>query len=43
MIGDGRGKVNSHRERIWFSPHCLKPAVNVQTILFEEDDEWATA
>lgn len=41
--GDGRGKANAHRERIWFSPHCLKPAVTVQTILFEEDDEWATA
>ena len=21
---DGRGKANRHRERIWFSPHCLK-------------------
>jgi hypothetical protein len=21
----GRGLANSHRERIWFSPHCLKP------------------
>ena len=20
--GDGRGKANRHRERIWFSPHC---------------------
>jgi DNA adenine methylase len=23
--GDGRGRENSARERIWFSPHCLKP------------------
>jgi len=23
MIGDGRGKANAHRERIWFSPNCL--------------------
>jgi len=23
--GNGQGKVNKHRERIWFSPHCLKP------------------
>jgi hypothetical protein len=21
---DGNGRVNAHRERIWFSPHCLK-------------------
>jgi hypothetical protein len=21
-----RGRVNRHRERIWFSPHCLKPS-----------------
>lgn len=24
--GEGRGKANRHRERIWFSPHCLTPA-----------------
>lgn len=23
--GDGRGRENAGRERIWFSPHCLKP------------------
>ncbi len=23
--GDGRGRANASRERIWFSPHCLKP------------------
>jgi hypothetical protein len=22
--GEGRGRDNSARERIWFSPHCLK-------------------
>ncbi len=22
---NGQGRINSHRERIWFSPHCLKP------------------
>jgi len=24
--GEGRGKANKHRERIWFSPHCLDPS-----------------
>jgi len=23
----GEHSINSHRERIWFSPHCLKPAL----------------
>lgn len=23
--GNGRGRENSVKERIWFSPHCLKP------------------
>ena len=23
--GNSRGKANKHRERIWFSPHCLEP------------------
>lgn len=22
--GNGAGRANSHRERVWFSPHCLK-------------------
>lgn len=22
--GDNRGKANAHRERLWFSPHCLR-------------------
>lgn len=24
---NGRGRANSYRERIWFSPHCLQPNV----------------
>jgi hypothetical protein len=23
--GDGRGRANAHRERLWCSPHCLTP------------------
>jgi DNA adenine methylase len=29
--GNGRGKDNAHKERIWFSPHCLQPALTYQT------------
>jgi hypothetical protein len=29
------GRANSHRERIWFSPHCLKPRRHRQTSLFD--------
>jgi len=25
LQGNNRGRVNAGRERIWFSPHCLKP------------------
>jgi DNA adenine methylase len=25
--GDGKGRENSLRERIWFSPHCLRPTL----------------
>jgi DNA adenine methylase len=25
--GDGQGRENAARERIWFSPHCLRPAL----------------
>ena len=25
MLGDGKGRDNKTRERIWFSPHCLSP------------------
>ena len=31
----GRGRENSARERIWFSPHCLRPARQME--LFEEE------
>jgi hypothetical protein len=30
-----RGSENAHRERIWFSPHCLRPDQPVQLGLFE--------
>lgn len=23
-LGNGRGRENAGRERVWFSPHCLK-------------------
>jgi DNA adenine methylase len=29
---DGRGAANAHRERIWFSPHCLDPARRQPTL-----------
>lgn len=32
--GDGQGRENANRERIWFSPHCLKPAQEQQIDLF---------
>ena len=35
--GDGRGRENAYRERIWFSPHCLKPATQIS--LFEATKE----
>ena len=25
--GNGAGRANSGRERIWFSPHCLQPGL----------------
>ena len=31
----GRGKENAHKERIWFSPHCIVPEEEPQTRLFE--------
>lgn len=27
MVSNGRGRENSKRERVWFSPHCLEPGV----------------
>jgi hypothetical protein len=33
--GDGAGRKNANRERIWFSPHCLKPVGEItQATLF---------
>jgi hypothetical protein len=26
LMSDGRGRENINRERIWFSPHCLRPS-----------------
>ncbi len=34
--GDGAGRDNAHRERIWFSPHCLKPAAYKNLSLFAD-------
>ncbi len=31
--GAGRGRVNSGRERIWFSPHCLRPEMEPELAL----------
>lgn len=33
-IGNNRGKENCKRERIWFSPHCVKVATERQQELF---------
>jgi hypothetical protein len=30
--GNGRGRDNAHKERLWFSPHCLKPVAEYQTL-----------
>lgn len=32
--GDGAGRENAARERIWFSPHCLRPTEAKQATLF---------
>jgi hypothetical protein len=34
---DGAGRENSHRERIWFSPHCI-PQIKIQNDLFALDE-----
>lgn len=33
--GEGRGRDNAGRERVWFSPHCLKP--HLRQSLFSEE------
>jgi DNA adenine methylase len=35
---DGRGRENAKRERIWFSPHCLKPAPNLFDLIATETE-----
>lgn len=38
--GNGRGKDNAHRERVWFSPACLKPVADgQQPLLFPVESE----
>lgn len=32
---NGRARTNPHRERIWFSPHCLRPGRDQQGVMFE--------
>lgn len=34
---DGRGRENANRERIWFSPHCLKPQESLFASLAQFD------
>ena len=33
--GDSRGRENADRERIWFSPRCLRPTARIQAGLFD--------
>jgi DNA adenine methylase len=35
--GEGRGRENAHRERIWFSPHCLPVFHARQSALFAHE------
>ena len=36
--GNGAGKENRHRERLWFSPHCLKSR-ETQSVMFGDDTD----
>jgi hypothetical protein len=37
--GDTRGRENASKERIWFSPYCLKPSTEAShQLLFDQDD-----
>ena len=40
--GDGRGLENSGRERIWFSPHCLRPPSlwDLEESTPQRSDDW---
>lgn len=31
--GDGSGRANKHRERLWLSPHCVGENATVQMVL----------
>ncbi len=37
--GEGRGRDNSKREMVWFSPHCLRPQDNLFAV-HDRTDEW---
>lgn len=37
--GEGRGRDNASRERIWFSPGCARPQKTVQLPLLTLDGE----
>lgn len=37
-IPGSKGDINSHRERIWFSPHCVRPEENMS--LFMRDGKF---
>lgn len=34
-----KGEINAHRERLWFSPHCIKPVRHPSLFDVLEDDE----
>jgi hypothetical protein len=37
----GRGLANAHRERIWFSPHCLEPDTGQMNLMIDTAQETA--
>jgi len=38
--GNGRGRENSTREMIWFSPHCLKPIEAFSRPIIAAESDW---
>jgi DNA adenine methylase len=36
--GNGQGKINRHKEALFFSPHCLRPGITAQENLFKRDN-----